>query len=140
MSAVSPMELMTGKILGQMAVGFLVLVIYSSLGGVALASFAALGFLSPKLLFFLVLFFLVAYPCIAALMGTIGAAVDDIREAQALMTPVMLLLMVPWILWLPISRDPNSVLSLTMSFIPPINSFVMLEATPYCQPARTAFF
>ena len=32
LSAVSPMQLMTGKILGQMAVGFLILTLYAGLG------------------------------------------------------------------------------------------------------------
>lgn len=126
LSAVSPMELMTGKILGQMCVGFIVLAIYAGMGAAAMFSFAVLGLLDLGLFFFLILFFLVAYPCIAALMGAIGAAVNDIREAQALMTPVMLMIMIPWILWLPITRDPNSTLATILSFIPPLNSFVML--------------
>ena len=112
--------------LGQMGVGFIVLALYAGLGGVGLATFAALGFIDPMLVVFLVLFYLVAYPCISALMGAIGAAVNDIREAQALMMPVMMMEMIPWILWMPISRDPSSVLAVTMSFIPPLSSFVML--------------
>jgi ABC-2 type transport system permease protein len=38
----------------------------------------------------------------------------------------MMILMIPWFLWLPISRDPNSVLALTLSFIPGIGTFVTL--------------
>jgi ABC-2 type transport system permease protein len=56
------------------------------------------------------------------------------REAQGLMTPVMLVLMIPYMLWLPISRDPNSVVATVMSFIPAVGSFVMMlrlsSATP----------
>jgi len=59
---------------------------------------------------------------VLSLMGAIGAAVNDIREAQAL----MMMVMIPWILWMPISCDPSSVLAVTMSFIPPLSSFVML--------------
>ena len=40
------------------------------------------------------------------------------REAQALMTPVMLILMIPWILWLPISRDPNSMFAIVAELRP----------------------
>ena len=47
---------MTGKILGQMGVGFIVLALYAGLGGLGLASFAALGFIDPMLVVFLVLF------------------------------------------------------------------------------------
>ncbi len=126
LSAVSPFELLTGKILGQMAIGFLVLVLYSGLGIVALISFAMAGLLDPMLLVFLFIFFVIAYFTFAAFMAAIGAAVNEIREAQALMTPVMLILMIPWMLWMPISRDPNSVMSVVLSFVPGIGTFVML--------------
>jgi ABC-2 type transport system permease protein len=126
LSAVSPMELMTGKILGQMAVGFLVLALYAGLGLAALFSFAMLGLLDPMLIVFLVIFFILAYFTIAAFMAAIGSAVNEIREAQTLMTPVMLVIMIPWILWMPISREPNSMLAVILSFIPPMSNFVML--------------
>jgi ABC-2 type transport system permease protein len=48
------------------------------------------------------------------------------REAQTLMMPVMMLVMVPWVLWFPISRDPNSAMAIVMSFIPAVGNFVML--------------
>jgi ABC-2 type transport system permease protein len=59
-------------------------------------------------------------------MAAIGAAVNDMREAQTFMTPVMLTMIIPWILWMPISRDPNSTFAVVTSFLPPINTFVML--------------
>jgi len=126
LSAVSPIELMTGKILGQMAVGFLVLALYGGLGIVALFSFAMLGLLDPMLILYLFVFFVLAFFTIAAFMAAIGSAVNEMREAQTLMTPVMLVIMVPWILWMPISREPNSLLAVILSFIPPLGNFVML--------------
>jgi ABC-2 type transport system permease protein len=126
LSAVSPMELMTGKILGQMAVGFVVLALYGGLGIVALFSFAMLGLLDPMLILFLLVFFVLAYFTLAAFMAAIGSAVNEMREAQTLMTPVMLIIMIPWILWLPISREPNSPLAVVLSFIPPLGNFVVL--------------
>jgi ABC-2 type transport system permease protein len=42
------------------------------------------------------------------------------------MMPVILTIMVPYMLWLPISRDPNSTLATVLSFVPPINPFVMM--------------
>jgi ABC-2 type transport system permease protein len=126
LSALSPLELMTGKILGEMAVGLLVLAIYAGLGIVALFSFAMLGLLDPVLILFLLVFFVLAYFTIAAFMAAIGSAVNEMREAQSLMTPIMLLIMIPWILWLPISREPNSMLATVLSFVPPVGNFVML--------------
>lgn len=126
LSAVSAMELMTGKILGQMAVGFLVLVLYAGLGVLALVSFATIGLLDPALLVFLLIFYVLAYFTFASLMAAVGSAVNEMREAQSLMMPIMMVLMVPWILWLPLSREPNSLLAIVLSFVPPFSTFVML--------------
>ena len=126
LSAVSPMELMAGKILGQLVVGLLVLVLYLGLGLVALISFASLGMLDPLLIVYLLVFFLLAYVSVGAFMAAIGSAVNEMREAQGLMMPVMMVLMVPWMLWMPISRDPNSMIALVLSFVPALGSFVMM--------------
>ena len=126
LSAVSPMQLMTGKIIGQMGVGLLILAIYGSMGVAALLSFAFLGLIDPWLFLYLFIFFFLSYFVIAALMAAIGSAVNELSEAQSLMTPVMLTMMVPWLLWVPILRDPNSMFATVTSFLPPINTFVML--------------
>ena len=126
LSAVSPLQLLTGKILGQMAVGLTILVTYTSIGLLGLASMAMSGLLDMSLLIYLVIFFLITYLIMGALMAAIGSAVNELREAQSLMTPITLLMTVPWILWYPISRDPNSTLATALSFIPPMNAFAML--------------
>lgn len=126
LSAVSPMELMTGKILGQMCVGLLVLALYAGLGVLALVSFATVGLVDPFLLVFLLVFFVIAYLIFASMMAAIGSAVNEMREAQSLMTPIMMIMMIPWIIWLPLSREPNSLLAVVLSFVPPFSSFVML--------------
>lgn len=126
LSAVSAMELMTGKILGQMAVGALILALYAGLGLIALVSFATLGLLDPMLIVYLLIFYVLAYFTFGSLMAAVGAAVNEMREAQSLMMPIMMLLMVPLMLWLPLSRDPNSMLAVVLSFVPPLSSFVML--------------
>ena len=126
LSAVSPMELLAGKLLGQMAVSLLGLGFYIALGMALLASFAMFNLFNPWLLVYLVIFFLLAYFTIGAMMLTVGSVVNDMREAQSMMMPIMLLIMTPWIFWLPISREPNSTFSTVISFLPPVNSFTML--------------
>jgi len=126
LSAVSPMQLMTGKVIGQMAVGLLLLAIYSGMGVASLVSFALLGLVDLSLLFYLGIFYVIAYFVIGSLMAAVGAAVNEMREAQTLMTPIVMCMMVPWLLWLPITRSPDSNFSVFMSFLPPINPFVMM--------------
>jgi len=89
-------------------------------------SFAMLGLLNPVLIVFLVIFFLLAYLTYGSLMLSVGAVVNDMREAQSLMMPIMLLLTFPFWVWFPISMNPNSGFSIVLSLIPPVNTFAML--------------
>ena len=126
LAAVSPVELMWGKLLGQLGVGFVILAIYIGLGILALVQYSLMGLLDPMLILYLLVFYLLAYLVYGALMLAIGAAVNRIADAQSLMGPVMILLVAPYVLVPMIGRAPNSTLSVAFSFIPPINSFAML--------------
>ena len=126
LAALSPMELMTGKILGQLGVGFLVLFLYSGAGLVGLVAFSLTGAIDIGLVVYMLISYLISYFVIASLMAAIGASVNELREAQTLMTPLVIVIMVPGVLWLPISRNPDSMLSVVTSFLPPLNTFAML--------------
>ncbi|MGB7220247.1 MAG: ABC transporter permease [Vicinamibacterales bacterium] len=126
LSAVSPFELMAGKILGQMGVSFVVLALYIGLALLLLVSFTLFGLLDFSLVFYLMVFFVITYLTMGSLMVAVGAAVNEMREAQSLMMPLTLTMMVPWVLAAPISRQPNSTFSTVISFIPPVNTFAML--------------
>ncbi|MBS0188175.1 MAG: ABC transporter permease [Planctomycetes bacterium] len=126
LSAVSPMQLMMGKIIGKGAVGLLILGLYSSVGVASLIFFAMADLLAWHNLILLFVYFAIAYVLIACLMASIGAAVNDINEAQSLMAPVMIVLVVPMILWMPILRNPNSAFAQVCSFVPMINPFIMV--------------
>ena len=68
LSAVSsPLELMAGKILGQMGVSCVALGLYAAIGMVSLVSFALFGLLDPWLLFYLVVFFVLTYLTLGSL-------------------------------------------------------------------------
>ena len=126
LSAVSPLQLMVGKILGQMAVAGVILLAYTLLGIGSLVAFRQDHLIEPLTFAYLVIFFVIAFFLIAALMAAIGSAVNDMREAGALLGPVMIILVIPMMLWFPISRNPNSTFALVCSFIPPINPFIMV--------------
>jgi len=126
LAAVSPAELLAGKLLAQLGVSLIAFGLYVASGIALLVSFAMVGLVDPWLLFYLAIFFLISYLVTGAMLVTVGASVNDMREAQSMMMPIMLIIMVPWIFWLPISREPNSAFSVAISFIPPVNTFTML--------------
>jgi ABC-type Na+ efflux pump permease subunit len=126
LAAVSPAELLAGKLIAQLGVSLIAFGLYVASGIVLLVSFALVGLVDPWLLFYLAIFFLISYLVTGAMLVTVGASVNDMREAQSMMMPIMLMIMIPWIFWMPISREPNSMFSVAISFIPPINTFTML--------------
>jgi len=103
-----------------------VLAIYIGMGVLGLFQFALIGLLDPMLVVWLLAFFLVTYLVFGALMMSIGAAVNQMADAQSLLGPVMLLLLAPYMLSPIIGQAPNSAFSVAVSFIPPINTFAML--------------
>jgi ABC-2 type transport system permease protein len=139
LSAVSPLQLITGKILGHGGVGMLIVTVYASLGVGLLAVLGQLGLIDPMSLVYLGVYFFMAYFMIASIMAAVGSAVSDIREANTLVTPVMLVVMIPLVLWMPISQAPNGAFATSVSFIPPAIPFVMIlrvtadEAVPLWQ-------
>ncbi|MBX3355287.1 MAG: ABC transporter permease [Phycisphaeraceae bacterium] len=126
LSAVSPMQLLTGKLLGQAMVSMVMLGMYTGAGVSMLVFLAMADLVQPIQYLWLLLYFAMAYFMVATMMVAVGSAVSDLREAQALITPVMLILMVPLFLWLPISTAPNGGFATAASFIPPAIPFVMI--------------
>ena len=134
LSAVSPMQLMGGKLLGHMGISLLAMSLYFGFGLAALAAFSLFGLLDVKLVLYLLIFYFIAFFTIGSLMMAIGSAANEMREAQQLMMPLMLAMMLPWILWWPIVQNPSSPLAVAVSFVPPINSFGMLLRVASAQP------
>ncbi|MEM7756353.1 MAG: ABC transporter permease, partial [Planctomycetota bacterium] len=134
LSAVSPMQLMFGKIVGQMFVGLSLLAVYNTIGIVALIVFNQLDLISISTIAWMIVFFLLAYTMFASFMAAIGAAVNELREAQSLMSPVMLTLIVGFYLCFPVSQDPDATYAVVLSFVPPISPLVMLTRIASTSP------
>ncbi len=134
LSAVSPMELMAGKLLGAVAISLLMIGLYLGIGLAALSSFSMFGLLDPWLILYLLIFFLIGFFVIGSLMLAVGAAVNDMTEAQSLQMPLMLVVMLPWFFWPAVSRNPDSTLAVAVSHLPPVNAFGMLLRMASSQP------
>ncbi len=126
LSAVSPFQLMAGKILGQAIVSLVTLAMYGGLGIAALFALSQSDLVPISMLLWMLLFFGMAYFMIAAIMASVGSAVSDLHDAQSLIGPAMLVLMLPLVLWMPISEAPNGMLAMVTSWIPPLIPFIMI--------------
>ena len=126
LSAVSPTQLMAGKILGMVCVGVILMTIWGIVGyGGAHAR--GVGYLvTPYRLTYVVLYFIPGFLLISAFLAAVGAACNTIKEAQSLAAPLTILTIIPIMLWWLIMLNPSSILSIVLSYIPPITPFVMI--------------
>jgi ABC-2 type transport system permease protein len=137
LSSVTPGEIMMGKLLGIAAVGLTIvgmwlgtafagLQLYQGAGaefiGQALDAVSASG-LVPMFL----LCFLCGYLFYAGLFLSVGALCNDLKEAQNLQGPLMLIMMVPLMTMIFINQDPNGTLATIMTWIPLYTPFTMMN-------------
>jgi len=126
LSAISPMQLLSGKILGQAGVSAVILCMYGSAAMAGLVAFAMLDLIPIMHLVLFGIFFVIAYFMIATTMAAVGSAVSELSDAQSLMGPIMLVMIVPFALWPIISEHPNGMVAMISSFTPPLIPFVMI--------------
>ncbi len=126
LSAVSPLQLLGGKILGQAGVSFIMLLMYGGAAIAGLITFALLDLVPISHLLYLVAYFTMAYFMIASIMAAVGSAVTELRDAQSLIGPIMIILIIPLALWPVLSEHPNGIIATVSSFTPPLIPFVMI--------------
>jgi ABC-2 type transport system permease protein len=123
---VRPMELMLGKILGVGAVGLTQYAIWvlaaMNVAVPGIMGFAAMegatALLSPVLLVFFVVFFVLGYFQFASFYAAIGAAFNTEEEAQQMQTVVGMVMAIPMVMMFPVLANPDSTLSVVLSLVP----------------------
>jgi len=124
--SITPFELMMGKLLGSMSVSLLLAVVYLA-GGTAVARHYGYGdSIHVTDMAWLMLFLVLASLIFGAIFITIGAACSDLKDAQGMMTPAMILMMLPWMTWFSILNAPESKVSVGLSLFPTATPFLML--------------
>ncbi|WP_297801744.1 ABC transporter permease [uncultured Brevundimonas sp.] len=141
LSSVTSTELLVGKVLG---VAILTLTV---MGGWTLISAVGLSIALPDvardvgavmmangLWLYLLLYLVGGYLMYAVLFAAIGAFCETPRDAQTLMGPVMMALMVPLLFMQLAIRSPDALLLKILSFIPPFTPFIMSARAPSQPP------
>jgi ABC-2 type transport system permease protein len=140
LGSVTPFGLMLGKLLGVVAVALTVGGIYFTGGYVALSRYGLTDALSPGLLAWFVVYLVLAVLMYASLFIAVGAAAGDIKETQALLMPVMVLVALPMILLGAVVQDPNGPVAVAVSFFPFSTPMMMMArlgvppGVPWWQP------
>lgn len=154
-SSVRPFQLLMGKVLGIGLMGLVQMTVWA-LGLVGLTLYAgpfvallldpaeldlpstasqeellraadfSLPQLAPELFVWFLLFFIGGYLLYASLYAAIGAAVESQQDAQSLMIPIALLIVIPITCVTFLVESPNSTFSVVLSLIPFFSPILMV--------------
>ena len=81
---------------------------------------------APAQLAWFVLFLLMAVLLFGSIFIAMGAACNDLKDSQNMMTPVMLVMMLPMITAGSILRAPDGMVAMALSLIPTATPFLMM--------------
>jgi ABC-2 type transport system permease protein len=118
-------QLMTGKLLGNVAGSLTVFALYAG-GGLAAAYWQGYSDSIPfHILPWFVIYLLLAVLLFSSIFMAIAASVSQLREAQGLLLPVWMVMLLPMFVWFNVVREPNSMLAVVLSFFPPSTPLMM---------------
>ena len=137
LSSVSPIELMTGKILGICGVGFTLVTLWSVAGLLGSSLAGMEGLISGGQVVLFLAYYVLGFLLISSCMVAVGSACNTIKEAQNLMAPMSVLLAMPLFLSMIILRNPNGTAATVASFIPPFTPFMMMARISSVPPPPT---
>jgi ABC-2 type transport system permease protein len=126
LASIPPFELMAGKLLGIMGVSLTMATVYLTGAYAALNRAGYTQFFPWQSIWWFVGFLCLAVLMYGSIFIAIGAAVSDMKEAQSMMTPVMLLVVSPMFVLQYVIREPASTLALVMSLFPPATPMLMI--------------
>jgi len=142
-SSMSPRELLTGKILGVAAVGLTQVAVWLTLIAAVgtffattamMAGFDISQFLRPMVFVYFALFFILGYLTFVCIYAIAGAACNTDKEAQQLVAPIQMVMMLPWFIMFAIITNPDSTLSVALSMMPVYGPITMFVRTLVSEP------
>ena len=126
LSAVSPFQLMVGKIAGLGAIGLSVVALWGAAACGAALSRGMGDLIDVANVGYFLIYFLLGFILYSSVYAAIGAACNTLKEAQALMTPLMIVIIIPMMAWFYIAQYPNGFVAVLLSFIPLTAPMVMI--------------
>lgn len=141
LSSASASEILTGKVLGVALLTLTVLAVWAGIGSSVLVSAspetaATIGqvLLDGGLVFYFIAYMVGGYLMYAVLFAAIGAFCETPRDAQTLMGPIMMILVVPILVMQMALTSPDAPVVKVLSWIPFFTPFLMSARAPSDPP------
>lgn len=125
LGSVSTFQLMAGKLLANVGVSFTVMAIYVAGGALTANYYGVVQKVPFSIIGWVIVYQVLGVFLFGSIFGAIGAACSDMKDAQGLLMPVMVVLMIPMFIWFSVLDDPNSMWSVILSLIPTMTPMLM---------------
>jgi ABC-2 type transport system permease protein len=126
LSAVSPFQLMSGKILGIAGIGFTVIALWGSVAYTT-ARWQGLNIAIPvELMICFVVYYILGFLLFSSIFAAIGSICNSLKEAQGLMMPISFILILPLMAWPIFTENPDGAAARAASFFPLLTPMVMI--------------
>jgi ABC-2 type transport system permease protein len=137
LACIKPDALMQGKLLGLGVVGLVIILVWAGCAVGAAYSFAGAmadvlrpsleALDNPWLVLAMIFYFLSGYLILSMVFLAIGSVSDSMQDAQAYLTPVIMLVMIPVVILMQAAlRSPDEFIVQLLSWIPLYTPFAML--------------
>lgn len=144
LGSVTPTQLMVGKLAGNICGSLTIFALYG-IGAYFSIDPSMIGDqLSWDIMPWFLTFQILGVLFYSSIFLTVGASISDLKEAQSLLLPVWMLIMLPMMVWFVVIRDPNGIVPVSLSFFPPSASMMMIlrlatgQTIPAWQPPVAA--
>jgi ABC-2 type transport system permease protein len=126
LGSVTPFQLLFGKLLGVVGVSLLLALVYFGGGIYAVIALGRVDLVDPALIAWFVLFLVCASLMFGSIFLALGSACSDLKDAQSMLQPAMILVLLAYFASFMVMRAPDSALSVGFSFFPTMAPFAMM--------------
>lgn len=125
-SSITPFQLLMGKLLGAILSSLTLGVLYLGTIVLILWRHNMLEMVPFSLYIWLLIFQVLGLMIFGSICSAIGAACNEIKDAQNMLAPVIMIIIFPLLTWMPILQNPTTPFARALSFFPPATPMIML--------------
>ncbi len=140
LGAATPLELMSGKVLGAVGVSVTSSLLYVVAGVLVVNALGISGLLPLSIIPWFYAYLLADVVMLCAFAAALGACCSTPQDAQNLAIVLLMPCLIPMFMLVTVLREPNGLTATVMSLIPPFTPILMLlrqantEGVPVWQP------
>ncbi len=126
LSAVSPQELMAGKVLGLAAAGLTALAACGAIVAAVAHMRGLIESIDVSILVLFVVYYVLGFLLASSIFAAVGSVCSQLKDMQGFMLPISLMFLAPVIAWWYLASKPDGLLAVLLSLFPPTAPMAMV--------------